>query len=380
MQLVLTAWLASAGPSAPPPEAVSPREDPAANHPLVLRVAADDFEPLRAALANRLPTVSVHPHRASVLDALRGRELYYAELVETGIDNEVRLVVILNDGRSFERNFTVDAEDRVHSIATTLANTIAAIREERIEPTRTDAEIPAADPEPTAPPEPAPAEPPPKPTTPVRVEPIDAPKPPPPPVRRYELGLAAYGGPLLGLAPRGLALPHGAAGLDVDLRLPIGVLVGIGARYATRQHSDVRVHRIAVTVGTGYVLRRNSFELRLAASLAIEPFVVTDSGTPKAARDSKNKPGGPLVGAIVSASPGWYWRRNEQSPLALRLGMRAQLQLSSLTTGGAANVRLRVGNEAPRDIARLGGAELMLGLDAGLWFTLAKAKPRARRG
>lgn len=370
MHLVLAISLMLAAPSAPP-DVVPQRAEPSTIQPLVLHVPAADLEPLRDALANRLPTVSVHPHRAAVLDALRGHDLLYAELVPT-TEREVRLVVILEDGRSFERTFTVDEVDRVHSIATTLANTIAAIREERIEPTRTDAEIPAADPEPVDPPQPEPIAPPPKPVEPTVRAPVERAPQPPPPVRRYELGLAPYGGLLVGLGPHGMATSQGGGGLDVDVRFPIGVLLCVGARYATRQLDGARIHRTAVTLGTGYALRRAAFELRLAGAFVIEPWLVTDRGTAKTVREREGRRATPLLGAVVSASPGWYWRKREQSPVALRLGMRALLQFSALTSGGMANVRLLEGNEPARSIARLGGAELMLGLDAAFWFTLAR--------
>lgn len=373
MHLALAISLMLGAPSATP-DVATPRADASTIQPLVLHVPVADFEPLRDALANRLPTVSVHPHRAAVLDALRSRDLLYAELVPTGTDGEVRLVVILGDGRSYERTFTVDEVDRVHSIATTLANTITAIREERIEPTRTDVEIPAADPEPVDPPQPEPIAPPPKPAEPTLREPIDSapPQPPQRPVRRYELGLVPYGGLLVGLGPHGMATSQGGGGLDVDVRFPIGVLLSLGARYASRVLDGARVHRTAVTIGTGYALRRNAFELRLATAFVIEPWLVTDRGAAKTVREANGQRATPLLGAIVSASPGWYWRRHEASPVALRLGMRALLQFSALASGGMANVRLREGSDAPRAIARLGGAELMLGLDAAFWFTLAR--------
>ncbi|HWB74550.1 MAG TPA: hypothetical protein VG755_06335 [Nannocystaceae bacterium] len=372
MYLALAISLLLSAPSAPP-DVVPQRAAPSAIQPLVLHVPAADLEPLRDALANRLPTVSVHPHRAAVLDALRGHDLLYAELVPTGVANEERLVVILEDGRSFERTFTVDEVDRVHSIATTLANTIAAIREERIEPTRTDAEIPAAAPEPVEPAQPEPTAPPPVAAEPTVRTPVDTTPPQPPsPVRRWELGLVPYGGLLVGLGPHGIATSQGNGGLDLDVRAPIGVLLSVGARYATRQLDGARIHRTAVTIGSGYVLRRAAFELRLAGALVIEPWLVTDRGSAKTVREANGQRATPMIGAIVSASPGWYWRKHEQSPVALRLGMRALLQLSALTSGGMANVRLLEGDDPPRSIARLGGAELMLGLDAALWFTLAR--------
>jgi hypothetical protein len=372
-RLALAAWMVVVGPA--PAATHAPVHERAAGVPLVLRVATEDYEPLRTALAARLPSVTVHPHRAAVLEALRGQELLYAELLAGSVSGELRLVIILRDGRSFERSFAVDEQDRVHSIATTMANTIAAIREERIEPSSIDVAIPDADPEP-GPPAPEPTMPVPPvrgpmvPPGPVELEP--RPLPAMPAVRRYELGLVPHGGALIGLGPHGVAGPQGSAGLDVDLRLPSGALLGVGGRYGTRGLDGPRVHRIAITVVGGYDLRRRDFELRVAAGLVVEPWLVSESGTARRVRDATGERAAPLLGAVVGVSPGWYWRRHRDAPVALRLGMRAQLQLAALRSGGMARVRDLQGSDAPVVIARLGGAELVLGLDAALWFTLGR--------
>lgn len=371
MSPFFAAWLMLAAPAAAGSAEPATATPVASAQPLVLRVAPEDFAQLREAIETRLPSVAVQPHRAAVLEALRGRDLLYAELAPSATAGELRLVIILRDGRSFERTFAVDETDRLHSIATTIANTIAAIREESIAPTSTDVAIPAADPEPAT----APATvPPPLPSS----APTEDERSAPPTIlglhsapRRIELGLSAWAAPLVGLGPHDVAPPQGTTGLDVDLRLPKGALVGVGGRYGTRGKHDVRVHRIAVTLVGGYDLRRRDFELRMAAGLVLEPWLVRASSTSRTPRDDAGRKGGPLVGAIVGLAPGWYWRRHVGSAVALRLGMRAQLQLASLGSGGMARVRY-VRDAAPVEVARLGGAEVILGIDATMWITLRK--------
>ncbi|HET6582826.1 MAG TPA: hypothetical protein VFG69_05250 [Nannocystaceae bacterium] len=344
--------------------------------PLVLRVGSQDFAALRSALEARLPTVRVFPHSTATRDALRGRELVYAELSDDGTAGQMRLVVILQDGRFYERRFTADEGDRVHSMATTLANTLAAIREERIEPTGDDLAIPEPEPEP-APANADVAVPPPQPA-------IDATAAPPASVaapvvvRRWELGLAPAGAVIVGLGPGGVAAPSGAAGLDLDLRLPVGVIVGIGLRYGSRGANDIRMHRFAVQVAAGYSLRRRDFELRTTVGFVAEPWRVTQAGGTRSIRGEDGSDPGPLLGAVISASPGWYWRRSEASRTALRLGMRAQLQLTALASGGIGRVRV-IRPSGTEELARIGGVELLLGADAELWFTVGRTTTRARR-
>lgn len=343
--------------------------------PVLLRVPADDFEPLRAAIEARLPTVRVLAHRASTVQSLTGQEFVYAELAAAGAD--VRLVVILQDGRSYERTFTADATDRVHSMATTLANTLAAIREERIEPTRKDVAIPEPEPEPAPAPAVVPA-----PTRPVATTPVREPPPvvaPPPVIRRFELGLTPSGSLLVGLGPGGVSGPSGGAGLDVDLRLPVGALVSVGLRHATRGDEVARVHRFAVHVAGGYALRVRSFELRTIAGFVVEPWFVSENGDVRNLRNEDGDRAGPLLGGLVSLSPGWFYRKRESSTVALRLGLRAQLELTNLASGGVGRVRV-VQSTGVEEIARVGGVELVLGADATLWFTLKRVGARADRG
>ncbi len=344
--------------------------------PVLLRVPADDFEPLRVAIEARLPTVRVLAHRASTVQSLGGQEFVYAELASSGADT--RLVVILQDGRSYERSFTADATDRVHSMATTLANTLAAIREERIEPTRKDVAIPEPEPEPAPVREVVPA-----PTTPVTTAPPPSAPPAvvaPVPIERFELGLTPSGALLVGLGPGGVSGPSGGAGLDVDLRVPVGALVSVGLRHMTRGDEVARVHRFAVHVAGGYALRRKSFELRTIAGFVVEPWFVSEAGEVRNLRNEDGERAGPLLGGLVSLSPGWLYRRRPTSSVALRLGMRAQLEITNLASGGIGRVRV-VQSTGAEEIARVGGVELVLGADMTLWFTVAKrAGGRAGRG
>jgi hypothetical protein len=337
--------------------------------PVLLRVPVDDFEPLRVAIEARLPSVRVLPHRASTVQSLAGQEFVFAELAGASTTGEVRLAVILQDGRSYERSFTADATDRVHSMATTLANTLAAIREERIEPTRKDVAIPEPEPEPAPPREVVPA-----PTEPIASAPptsTPAPVVAPPTIRRFELGLTPSGSLLVGLGPGGVSGPSGGAGLDIDLRVPVGALVSIGLRHQTRGDEVARVHRFAVHVAGGYSLRLRSFELRTIAGLVIEPWFVSEAGEVRNLRNEDGDRAGPLVGGLVSLSPGWFYRRRDDSSVALRLGLRALLQIANLTSGGIGNVRV-VQSSGVEEIARVGGVELVLGADATFWFTLAR--------
>ncbi|MBC8070920.1 MAG: hypothetical protein IAG13_21510, partial [Deltaproteobacteria bacterium] len=187
---------------------------------------------------------------------------------------------------------------------------------------------------------------------------------------RYELGVLPSGALLVGLRARDVSGPAGGAGLAIDLRLPLGATVGVGARYATRGNPDARLHRVAIDIVGGYAWRRGAYELRTVVGFVVEPWWVDSRGA--ALRHPQTATGarpGPLLGGVLGVSQGWLWRARPEANTALRLGMRAQLQAGALAPGGIGRIR-SVRDDVIQEVARIGGVELSLGVDAQLWFTL----------
>lgn len=278
----------------------------------------------------------------------------------------VELTLILADGRAWLRRVDVDPDAPARPIAGALANLIAGIEDESVAPDRKDAPVPQALVE-TPPPEPEPAKPPPQEPAPPIIKPAAE-----PPAPRWQLGPLLRLGATLGLAPPDPG-PHGLGfGGGLDARAPRGLLLALDLQFLARPVGDYLLTRTRVALGVGYALRRGNFELPLALLLGVEPWRLRDDrGAASLASD--DGPPRPLLGAGLRVSPGYSAPVGKSA--RLRVGLRLDLWTSGQPArGGLGRPELRL-PDGPT--IGLGGPELHLGLEVGLWFGVGK--PRARR-
>ena len=318
------------------------------------------YRDLDDALRIRLPRLRTLPYEPRSFDDVEGEPYAYVELSQpTAPPGAIDISVILTDGRSYGRRLVPDETDPVRDTATMLANLVAAIEEERVQPIRDDVAIPrpaeASEPEP---------------------EPEPTPKSDPTPAarKRWSIGLTPSFGTIIGLAPSPVGtFGGGSIALDLAARAPIGAVVAVGARYATRNSdADVRLSRVRILLAAGWALRHRSFELLALAGFTVEPWLLSSSeGDPAVADD---EPIGPLLGGLARVSPGYLLQPRRTPDFAMRLGLFTELAGSTMPGYGAPRLVVDDGSGTQRDIARFGGLELGTGVEATFWF----AVPRSR--
>lgn len=356
-------------PAADTPQAVTAEDE----GPRLTRISAailraEGFERagLERAIQVRLPALTLIAAAEDAPPAVDGSLRAFIELRRVS-PTQVQLTLILADGRAWLRELEVDADAPARPAASALANLIAGIEDDTLVPDKKDVPIPPAlvAPAPTAPAEPVPAV--------VCPEPPVEPLPPPPPAPRWELGPMLRGGATLGLT--GFAGLRGAGlGLGLDARAPAGLLLAVDLQGTTRVVERFQVQRLRVAVGVGYGLRRGSFELPVAVMLGVEPWrLVNDSGAVKI--DSRAGAPGPLLAVGLRLSPGFV------APLGrggarLRAGVRAELWASGEPAGGLRRPEIRL---PAGGATSLGGVELHLGLELGVWFPVGKPPRRPAR-
>lgn len=304
-------------------------------------------------------------------------------LVERRADGYA-LTVILGDGRAYDRTVEADAEQAPRAVAAALANLLAAIVEDRVEPDREDVAIDAAVGE-------------------VRGDPADGgggtdPKPSgeatsgggegsPPGVDTTAPGAGGDAPPAWSLAPHvagaglvGLGVPQEAGawlgaggGLGVAARAPRGALVGVDVRVVGRGRAGYSLVRTRIAVTAGYGLRRGRFALDVAGVVAVEPWGVRSKGERIAVLGESDEAPALALGGGVRVLPA----------LLVPLGKGPRLGVGLLVEIGYAGViqdgllkaaRLSLpGAEGgdPTPLFRVGGVEAALGLDLALHFDLA---------
>ena len=372
------------GPPDPGPPVQTPANAPAAAEPAddlpareaprisvaILHAEDLDHAALIRAIQLRSPTLTVVVAGEDAPSPAEGTLRAYID-VHRADAVHVDLTLILADGRAYLRRVDVELESTARPIAGALANLIAGIEDDSVAPDRKDAPVPEAlvAPPPAATPEPEPA---PKPTS-APVEP--APPPPDDDPPRWQLGPTLRLGATLGIAPPHPGFHGVGPGGSLDVRSPRGLLLALDLQFLVRPLGPYSVHRTRVALGVGYALRRNSFELPVAALLYVEPWRLRDDrGTVRL--DSMDGPPKPLLGAGIRLSPGFSAR--VRGTTRVRVGLRLDLLTSGLPVkdGGLRPAELRLDNAPP---TTLGGAELHLGLEIGLWFGVGKprvGKPR----
>ncbi|MCA9714658.1 MAG: hypothetical protein KC468_08240 [Myxococcales bacterium] len=398
LHLVQQALLVAAvAPTPAPSAAASPeRAAPQAQRirALVIRSperAALDLDALRSALELRAPGRTIALVGRAAPTEVSGGPWALLDLRPDG--DAVVLSVILEDGRAFDRRVVVEPEEAPRAVAATVANLLAAIEEQRVVADREDVarpELPELR-EPSEPSEPSgPKEPrePPEAREPISSDsempnaPSRTPEPASPPetparAPSPSLGLSLAPGVALGLgAPTDPgALAAGGGELGIDLKLPVGALVGLGLRGAARAREGYRVDRLRVALVGGYRYRARAFELDARLLASVEPWRVANVGAGTASADGEALVGYAL-GFGARMEPGvWFSAR---PGVDLRVGPWVEL-----TVSGAADEDFTVVHVRDADgssLFRVGGVELSLGVSVGAWFDLPRRDRARARG
>lgn len=305
-------------------------------------------------------------------------------------DGQLRLEVILNDGRLYQRTIAARGEGHERAAARLIAATIAAIEDASATPDRRDGifVVPGASAVPPEPVLPSPPEPEisstdestqglPPPITdageppeapPLRQEPVASVRREPP-----AIGLALELGPGFGLgapsAGRGLA--SGGAGLRVDLRLPRGLTLAAGFRGHTRLRDALALGRFRWALLVGHTLHRGHLELSLLAGPTLETWQLTRRGAAVAYTTSSSGGAALLLGGLARAAIGG---RLQRPRLAARLGGYLEFAGSARTSGHAAQIARTDLEGRSTPVFLLGGAELSVGVEVELWFALRRRR------
>ena len=350
------------------PAPTDPSDGPAASPVRETRIStailrADGFDrgDLERAIRLRLPgltLVEVGSDAPAVDDGSLRAFIELRRVSPTQLD----LTLILADGRAYLRALEVDADAPARPAASALANLIAAIEDDTVAPDRSDVPLPPAliVREPPAP-EPVPAV--------LCPEAPTQPTPPPPPPPRWELGPVLRAGASLGVSPlHGLRAAGGALG--VAARAPSGLLLVLDLQYLARALQNLQVQRLRVALGVGYALRRGAFELPAALLVGVEPWRLTgNQGTVPIS--STLGPPRPLLGLGLRLTPGLRAALGK-SGAHLRAGLNLELWASGVASSGLRHPELRI----PPSAVSLGGLELGLGLELGIWFPVGPARAR----
>lgn len=337
-------------PAAAPTSAAPPVQQPVAQrHRIDALVIASDV-PDRAALEDALRLrVGDRP----ISDALHARNPREGELfayVEVKPKDAQSLVVrlVLSDARAYVRTLESPADLRAREIAATVANLVAGIEEDDLPPDERDVALPPVL-------ELAPPEPPPQPIA-----------PPPLPPARFDLGIVAGADAGLALGPpppQGFAAAGAHARLDVRARN--GALVAVALRGLGNRRFGYGLTRIRLAIEGGYAWRRGAFELMTTAGLTLEPWLVTRGG--KLPDVAERKPVHVALGGLVRIAPAW--RRVGPRGRAFRLAPFVELAGSAIPARNGGVARLRAQDTTgTRELFRVGGLELALGLELGVWL------------
>lgn len=367
----------TAAPATPTAEPSPVEELPTAEAPrigvAILRADDLDHAALARAIQLRSPRLTLVAAGDEAPPAADGELRAYIE-VRRRQPALVDLTLILPDGRAWLRPVDVDPDAPARPIAGALANLIAGIEDESVAPDRKDVAIPKALVE--AQPEPVAEQPPPaRPPVDV-VEEIIKPADEQPLPPRWQLGPNLRLGATLGLSPPDPGVHGLGFGGGLDVRSPRGLLLGLDLQFLARPFAGYLLTRTRVALGVGYALRRGNFELPVALLLGVEPWRIRRDGD-HPALESKDGPPRPLLGAGLRLSPGY------SAPIGKYTRLRVGLRLE-LWTSGQPNRAVGLGRvelllpEGPQSLG-LGGAELHLGLEIGLWFGVGKPRPARPR-
>jgi hypothetical protein len=302
----------------------------------------------------RLPDLRLRSAQAA-LDgdpACQGRLHAFVEVRPSGA-GEWELALIFGDGRAWFRSIASEPDEAARTAASALANLLAAIEEDEVAPDAEHVALPV-DPELQPQPQPdPPARPPPEPPEPAREPELEI-RPEAP--LRFEIGprLSAQGIAAAAPAPAFRAFGAELAG---DLRLPLGVLVGLGLRIAGRPAGTLSLIRTQVAVGFGYALRKRRFEMPMMIRAELEPWLVREQG------QTRKLGAPPLLGAGVRVAPGGLL---DVGRTRLRVGVVLGVDvLGEPNSGRVPSIRF---DPTSDPLVHVGGIEFAIGLDLGWWI------------
>jgi hypothetical protein len=338
--------------------------DPIAHAPirdLVIRSETVDQARLEAELSLRAPAVAVQRFGPGMARPSGTYAFIDLRPSATGLS----LSLILSDGRAYHRELEGALDQRERAVATSVANLLAAIAEDRIEPDQLEAEIPEPEPSPAVDPPPAP-----------NPEPPPVPDPAPdPPAAATGVTFAPWLAPAIvfGLGPPasvpGAVTPAGAIGLDVSFGS--GLLVQAHARVGGARNDDYRLGRVRAAAGAGYQLRRDRFGLVASLVALVEPWRVSGPGGPRTPEllATGTRATTVLLGGELALVPALHLPSGPRRA-RVRLGLPMALALTSgVDAPGTVRVELHRAGEATVDLFRLGGVELTIGLSLAVEIT-----------
>jgi hypothetical protein len=273
----------------------------------------------------------------------------YVEVRPRG-PGEWELSLIFGDGRAWFRVIASEPDEAARTAASALANLLAAIEEDEVAPDAEHVALPT-DPKPEAEPEPE--------LEPDRVpEPLPQPKPEVDPPLRFETGPRLSVQAIAGASP---APGYRAFGSEFagDLRLPSGLLVGLGLRVAGHRAETLSLVRTRIGLGLGYALRARRFEMPMLVQAELEPWVVREQGT------HRKLGAPPLLGGGVRVAPGGLL---DVGRMRLRIGVAIAVDvLGEPLSGRVPSIRL---DPTGDPLFGVGGIEFAVGLDLGLWIPI----------
>jgi hypothetical protein len=351
---------------ADPPPVASPRS--AGLRAVIVRTPEARMAALGEALRVRVEGIEILPFEGASYAKVEGEPYGVLEILPRADGSGTELRLVLWDGRAFERSVPTDAEHDDRAVATTVANLLVAIEEERLLPDRTQVSVPRPEPRPEPEPEPAPEpEPRPEPEPAPAPDPEPTPTPSPAPRSRVDLSAALRVDPVFGLSPRPVPGPTAVGGtLALAVRLPSALYVEGGARVVTAAARGYRLLRARGHVVVGYAYRRRVLVLGAAAGPSGEGWGVRDSGgrASSTGPDGARRPG--LVGIVAQSYVGVLLPARPEAAVRVRLAARFELAASALPSGAAARVLDAATLSAPLFVA--GGVESSVGVELGLWW------------
>ena len=317
----------------------------------------------------RLPQLSLREVGSEPDPACAGQLHAFVELRPRSAELPGRsgeLSVILSDGRAWFRPVDAPPDQAARTLASTLANLLAAIEDDALAPDLEDVALPDAIVE-RAPSEDQDGDPSQtsdevsSPEASGRNEEAAEPAASPQPI---ELGVRALGAGAIGVAPapslRGLG-----GGVGLDLRLASGLSVALDLRLLGQSRAPLGLLRTRVGLGVGYTYRApRLFELPVIASFAVEPWTVREAG----ARVPLGAP--PLLGAGLRVAPSVVV---PTGPVALRVGLGLGLDASFEAAAGGRTPAIAVTEDEPAAL-RVGGLEFVVGLELGVWIPVARRR------
>lgn len=300
---------------------------------------------LQKNLAAAIPDIKVDTNATPVLQT----ELYVGVTKKGG--SPPRIILVTENGRAFFRDVITEAKDPVPDIVGAIVALIQRIEGGIATPDKRHEPVPA-----------------------------QGKFPEPPEEGVIEEGaLPTRGGPAwtagFGLAPEvALAAWPSFAGafagvggtLDGRARGPKGGLVAAGGRLMLKRGADLSLIRLRFHVLGGYTWRPSKAEVELGAGATFEPWFVRLDGSGATPVRDGNEGRPPLLGGLLRLAAGYLLHGKG---VDVRLGGRIELAGAFAPDKGVrVPAIVHVDGNGQRDAFKLGGVEIIVGLDlAAMW-------------